>query len=817
MFIYKLRHDKRGMTLIEMIISLVILSILMTSTMGMITSSMSIFTSTSMAALDRMVGNSVYQTLESSLKYATHLTISETQDNSLSSQSFCIGNVDNATNSGSVMYRAEGEADYLSLYSPEFYGNRTIQYSVKEVGTDHRHVEITVKIFRDGEVVYTKDSIIKCVNLSLIQTETDNNSIVYNNPSANAVNQYLYFSVDEMLLSGGIDAWALEYKVNDYMRDYNAILAEYYGKLSAAESLVGDAIDRYGQTAEVPMALEALNALVAERKVAIFGDNTPNYAWEGTDATQYNNLHAHYQEVMKDYLHFKPTDAGFATTNPYYGVVATKEELYLGFMYKYYNDGADTTAITKDEYPTFADPNTFFNGTIFSDYITDGNKMAIMAYFDDDLNGKYTGLFSNTTGTDYVYTYTEQSGTAVDTKEAASITTIESIYDQGGYEYLYTDTSAMSTTFRDTDVNGNKLYYKYNGDGTATDLGTFTVSTTKIDDTYRSFDEICGDILNRMNPSGVNEGRDAEGVERTQINVHPWNTVYVESSFEDLKKPITTLTNTTTETVDGVSCTVYTLTTNNAVPQDFFYFMPNNDTVHVIYLEADKNASIGLNRPEKTVVAYGGEIKIYVNNSTGMLYGYTYTRSAWLFKVSDVQSTAVDTYSFKIHQYNDWIMYGVDWNSWFETGSGGLLDRLINGVANWLTGGSSVTSITPDNAQYSLGLHSQYDAETIDSSIRSYHTAWVVYNPRRSTWYYIPDTSTRISTAISGITWSSFEEAPVALDVEGWGNSSKMINNIETRKLSSSGLFGLIDTTSDYIWVPLPHSTKVNPNLAGTF
>ena len=64
---FKLRYDKRGMTLIEMIISLVILSILMSSTMGMIISSNNIFVSTSQAALDRLVGNSVYSTLESML------------------------------------------------------------------------------------------------------------------------------------------------------------------------------------------------------------------------------------------------------------------------------------------------------------------------------------------------------------------------------------------------------------------------------------------------------------------------------------------------------------------------------------------------------------------------------------------------------------------------------------------------------------------------------------------------------------------------------------------------------------------------------
>ena len=60
MNIFEFRNSKAGMTLIEMVISLVILGILMTATMGMVISSNNIFISTSTAALDRQVGNSVY-------------------------------------------------------------------------------------------------------------------------------------------------------------------------------------------------------------------------------------------------------------------------------------------------------------------------------------------------------------------------------------------------------------------------------------------------------------------------------------------------------------------------------------------------------------------------------------------------------------------------------------------------------------------------------------------------------------------------------------------------------------------------------------
>ena len=824
MFIYKLKHDKRGMTLIEMIISLVILSILMTSTLGMITSSMSIFTSTTVAALDRMVGNSVYQTLENSLKYATHLTISETADATRTSQSFYVKVTDPDTNSGDLQYRAEGDS-YLSLYNSEFYGNRTIQYSVEEVGSDNRHVKITVKIFREGKVVYTKDAVIKCINLAIV-SGADDNSIDNKVTSANAVNQYLYFSVDEMLISGGSDAWALEYKINDYMRGYNKILSEYYGKLNAAEGPITEAARKY--SGGNSMSASAFNSMVAIRDKAIFGDGTTNYAWEGNDPANYNNLWAHYQEVMKDYLHFKPDNAWEGTrldpaTNPYYGVVATKEELYLGFMLEYYDDNNDGS-ISKEEYPTFTDSNTFFSGTVMSNYIDDDNKMAIMARFDDGLNENYAGLF--VPGSTKVNVHDDNPDTShVGSKKGGNqrVTTLQEYFELGGYFYLSNDKSVMSRTFR------SDRYYKYNGDGSTSILGTFEESTTKLDG-YMSYSETIAGIKARMNTND-DEGYDSEGFGPYKtVNLHAYNEADYNPNW-----PATKLTSINRNfEYNNKSYTEIILKVYDGVVEDYYYYIDNVNGVesyHIFYLEADYNAKISTTRPEQVVATYKDDgvdsetgetiyesrIMLYIDNSTGLLYGYNYTRDAWEVIIDNPTPTYAKSYTFTNHQYKDWIMYGVDWASWFKPVNGGILDKLIGNIASWFTGQSAINSINADNAEMSLGLHSQYNAQNLNSDIRSYNVAWIVYNQRRSTWYYVPDSSNRLNSAISGISWSSFTNAPTPLDVEAWGNSTKMINDIESRKLSSSGLFGLIDTTSDYIWVPLPHSTKVNPNLAGTF
>ena len=53
---------------------------------------------------------------------------------------------------------------------------------------------------------------------------------------------------------------------------------------------------------------------------------------------------------------------------------------------------------------------------------------------------------------------------------------------------------------------------------------------------------------------------------------------------------------------------------------------------------------------------------------------------------------------------------------------------------------------------------------------------------------------------------------PLDVDISGgktWASSAAMVSDIDKRKMSSSGLFGLVDTTSDVLWVGLPTGNQV--------
>ena len=146
---------------------------------------------------------------------------------------------DTNTNSGKILYKGKEDAEPFYLYDNGFYGNRTVQYTIEEAGKKHQHVKLTVKVFRDNKLVYSIDKVIKCINLALITTGSDAN-MIKDYSTKGGINQCIAFSVDEMLIAGGKNAFSLEYKVNEYIGKYNRILAEYTDKVNNVYNYFND-------------------------------------------------------------------------------------------------------------------------------------------------------------------------------------------------------------------------------------------------------------------------------------------------------------------------------------------------------------------------------------------------------------------------------------------------------------------------------------------------------------------------------------------------------------------------------------------------
>lgn len=890
--------SKAGMTLVEMIISLVIVSIFMTSTMGIFISSNNIFLSTSKATIDRQIGSSVFSFMKNSLRYSTHLGIYDSSEAATSSynQYFIMDETDGENHAGHIKYKSKSGQEYY-IYTNDFYAGRTVQYMVKETGSGHNKVQLTVNVFREGKRVFTHSEKIKCVNLSLIATGNGANMIM-DKSSEDAINPFITFSVDERLVNGGSNAFTFEFNINDYLARYNQIQSEYtswlnilYGDYSDSYTAAGSrGVNNTSTDIHTNDRLEfsAYTTRTENLYKVIYG--TPSYSGNpvqsgsfqrdpfmpakdsitsSTDIYQCQNIRRYYQEKIYDLLGFMPTNAFAASEegtwrivsptgvsgsyqifdgNPYYGVIATKEELYFGYLLTHFDKNHDKQ-ISKSEYPEFTDPDTFFAGTSLKTYMNNTNtaesknKMVIMSYFKDNVADDYSRCLSETDGDVYLYTSGESTnvGYAYSTWKYSAM----DIYMNGFTKPAddleddsITITSGAMTTIDTANYSGvlgtdilrgsGSLYHPYQ-------IGTSSASNFNFG-TYTSPSSTMTGIIGR---TGL-------------LNAPVYGIGYVfseaPSGYTLSKDLIGNLRNSATLVSDGATYTVINgdMSGNDnrmfyIVPHidmaEGWYYIQNNSHDYFFYLEADndnnsqniavKSASGSSVNDSRIVLQLNNPSKEYDRVIEKMAYAQAKYQQD---NISERGSTTTKYKAFNAHQFTDYALYGVDWNSWFLSSPNGILNRVINGVVDFadyildtLVGTSLTTTkinitdsgqtLTPENARFSLGNRSNFNISNgitgATTKARSFNMAEVIYSTKRGTWYYLPTNSTRLSAATSQLSFTSNKDQPTIIDVEfnnnkTWRNSTAMCYDIEQRRLTSSGAFGLIDTTSDVLWIALP-------------
>ncbi len=873
---YNLKNSKLGMTLVEMVISLVILGIMMSSTMGLIISSSNIFVATSKSAVDRQVGNYIFANLESMIKYSTHMSIYDANavPKEKKTQSVSLEITDTNTNSGKILYKGKEDAEPFYLYDNGFYGNRTVQYTIEEAGKKHQHVKLTVKVFRDNKLVYSIDKIIKCINLALITTGSDAN-MIKDYSTKGGINQCIAFSVDEMLIAGGKNAFSLEYKVNEYIGKYNRILAEYTNKVNNVydyfKQQMGDTRDADGER----ILKSVYTAAIKLRHDAVFGDGTDVAPrWEGDDPTTYFNLRKHYQEKINDLLKFTPsagvenkvktinttvlqTQAEVNSYNnsnaansfedhPLYGVLATKEELYTGFLLTYYDKKDPKGTITKDEYPQFEDPETFFADTSIEKYLSqtgsknDPNQMVIMAYFYSRVNENYGSLFTTSKANKTVYVYDGSRSASYDSNRIHWVMSDKNLrstlYSSGGNE---TDNEVIST------INGNPTIYSIDGASYYTttvspnaneqNIGSYTEHNSQYydytiirDPNRQSGQTVANNIISVLGATQLVDSTNGwfgwgakEGNCTISNDSNTWGSYFTNTTTYRLK-PWYDLTEGWyyfTESENGAWGTTST--------HYYFFFLKAYDDATVT--DDTEGQITTLNSGRVAVKGQGKNVRFTNNSEMGFINftsqnykmtGLAYKQAQFsLSESGEKYAYRTSYYTLAAHKYEDYLLYGVDWNSWFKATPTGLINQFMTGFSNlitWLFTGTTkqdINTISGANATESLGFHGQTTVNNLNANIASYNLGWVVYNARRGTWYYLPAESSRMSSFTSGLSFTSQKDSPEPLDCslrDGiWRSSTQMQQDINTRKLSDTGLFGLLDTTSDAFWTALPVGNQV--------
>lgn len=358
----KMFDSKKGFTLIEMVITTLVLSILMGITMGMITSSGRMFSSTSELAIDKMVGDSVFETLESMAKYATHIEIADpgtVQEPGLQcteksySQGFYVKISDEENNSGALRYDAKSQdaRKYPAVpYSDSFYQGRTIKYIVEPyeyplaegeqvARRSNKHLTITVIVNRNGEEVFKRSNTIRCVNLGLLGAGDSANVIV----SSYTVkeNQYINFTCGEQLVLSEVDGYDVFSKATMTVTEYN-----YINEVLAAELNEAMNNTQIGESERKAMMILASTKAKEEIK-ELFGGFVPS------EKNQDQSSIMHY----------------------FNGVQASREEVFYGVLKGNYSVDGEVKA---SSFQKFKEPETFFKYTTFTKY---GHDMVQLILF----------------------------------------------------------------------------------------------------------------------------------------------------------------------------------------------------------------------------------------------------------------------------------------------------------------------------------------------------------------------------------------------------------------------------------------------------
>ena len=718
---YYLKNNKLGMTLIEMVISLVILGILMSATMGMIISSNNIFISTSKAALDRMVGNYVFQTIEKSTRYATHMKIADHTDalDNDYKQSFSLGDVQDAgtpQESGKLFVKTEKATEAMNLYGDGFYGNRTIQYKFEKVPNSDKHVHITVTVFREGKARFKREGTVKCVNLGLLASGMQANLVddsAVKHPDA--FNQTIYFSTNELIVSGGEDAWSLEYKVQEYMDGYNAILDEYTAKLIEAQT----PLKQYAATANRSSARKSYSEYTTylnQRNMAFFGVSSlnnfnstiqgknydinksydANLALAGDSDT--NNLRYQYQCKIYNYLGYSPlatyeyqddvpsmiSDSSKTGNypNPYYGVVVTKEQLYAGFLFKYYSTDPKV-GVKIEDYPRFDDYNTFFKDSIFAADDFD-EQMVILSYFIESPSKGIVGstsspivkmtnntkaYFTASEKINYTPTWTTWSKMAerfgTNARSDGAVLTVTDPAAEGetpvvhNYSRAYSVRSTDGLQFLDLDY----MKYNYNADLEGEEfLNSINLYDALSGDNFSGKETVTtwAKVVEKLTPISIKEYADDVST-HTEWYYPPFSLLPAQRTIQNPVSQV--LSHKTGYRNQTENVTHITFQANKDIEQGWYYFDQGNDAGlayahHVFYLEAPK----GGENPTDSLIAVksGSYIDFYSEGYTidGSDYtGYRYQQA----KHTTTKGTTnydidVPLYELNSHNYADFIL-----------------------------------------------------------------------------------------------------------------------------------------------------------------
>jgi len=143
--------NKKGFTLIELIVALAVTVIIIASVGGILYSSYKTFYGITDSNENKMIGDNVYNYLSDKIIVASNLTI-------VNEQSLILDNDDTVTVdvNGRLLYNG------VDVFGDAFYNNKKISFSVAQYSINS--VSINVSVWRGSTNIYELGSVIRLLN-----------------------------------------------------------------------------------------------------------------------------------------------------------------------------------------------------------------------------------------------------------------------------------------------------------------------------------------------------------------------------------------------------------------------------------------------------------------------------------------------------------------------------------------------------------------------------------------------------------------------------------------------------------------------------
>ncbi|MBS6374967.1 MAG: prepilin-type N-terminal cleavage/methylation domain-containing protein [Erysipelotrichaceae bacterium] len=162
----KYLRNHKGMTLIEIIITLFIASIILVMSSSILLSSMGFFDQHAVSDYDKSTLDSAFSQVSDQLEYASGITISATPLSDKSYENWSYYRIKN----GRLYYRATADGDERDLYTDAFYHKRQMMMQVQMKDKDKLYLYMGLK--EDDRIVYDRQN---TLSLSVVTVRIENN------------------------------------------------------------------------------------------------------------------------------------------------------------------------------------------------------------------------------------------------------------------------------------------------------------------------------------------------------------------------------------------------------------------------------------------------------------------------------------------------------------------------------------------------------------------------------------------------------------------------------------------------------------------